>query len=170
VSPIEEQLMSETSSTELLQEIDRQAQTSHRWKTGCFAALGAAVLMFGVNVYAFSQRQADAAPNAPEAPPAAAKARVEEAAGMPTYFANFYRVTGSPEELFLDLGVNPEAGQAQTQPIKLSARVVVTFYTAKRLLGALQFAVNRHERFFGPIELDARKRVLPGAEGPEDKK
>jgi hypothetical protein len=162
--------MSEVSTTDLLRRIERQEQASQRWKTGCFAALGAAAILLGVNVYAFSQRQAAAAPIAPEPPQGEAKARVEEAAGMPTYFTNYYRVTGTPEELFLDLGVNPEAGQAPTQPVKLNARVAVTFYTAKRLAGALQVAVERHEKFFGPIELDARKRVVPGAPEPEHKK
>jgi hypothetical protein len=148
--------------------MERQQQASRRWKTACLAALGASAILLGVNVYAYSQRE-PAAVTAPEPPQGGGKARVEEVAGMPTYFTNFYRVMGSPEELFLEIGVNPEAGQAQTQPIKLNARIVVTFYTAKRLAEALQFAVKRHEKFFGPIELDARKRVVPGAEEPEKK-
>jgi hypothetical protein len=45
-------------------------------------------------------------------------------------------------------------GQMPTEPIKLSTRLVMNFYTAKRLLNALQFAVQRHESFFGVVEVD----------------
>ena len=86
--------------------------------------------------------------------------------GMTTHYINWYRVTGTPEELILDFGLNPEHGQMPTQPIKLTDRLVVSFYTAKRLLQHLQFAVARHENFFGALELDFSRRVQgPGTGG-----
>ena|SRR5579871_4570310 len=84
--------------------------------------------------------------------------------GMATNYVNWYRVTGTPEELILDFGLNPEHGQMPTQPIKLTDRLVLSFFTAKRLLQHLQFAVARHENFFGVLEIDFQRRVrgVPG--------
>ncbi|HKI34590.1 MAG TPA: DUF3467 domain-containing protein [Gemmataceae bacterium] len=82
-----------------------------------------------------------------------------DAAGLLSTYTNWYRVTGTPEELVIDFGLNPQMGQAPSEPIKLSTRLVMNFYTAKRLLNALQFAVQRHESFFGVVEVDVQKRV-----------
>src|SRR5215831_14729624 len=82
-----------------------------------------------------------------------------DASGMVSAYTNWYRVTGTPEELVLDFGLNPQMGQVPTEPIKLTTRLVMNFYTAKRLLNALQFAVQRHESFFGVVEVDVQKRV-----------
>jgi hypothetical protein len=82
-----------------------------------------------------------------------------DTSAMASSYTNWYRVTGTPEELIIDFGLNPQMGQAPTEPIKLTQRLVMNFYTAKRLLGALQFAVQRHESFFGVLEVDVQKRV-----------
>ncbi|HEX5269819.1 MAG TPA: DUF3467 domain-containing protein [Gemmataceae bacterium] len=82
-----------------------------------------------------------------------------DATGLLSTYTNWYRVTGTPEELVIDFGLNPQMGQAPTEPIKLNTRLVMNFYTAKRLLNALQFAVQRHESFFGVVEVDVQKRV-----------
>ena len=86
---------------------------------------------------------------------------------MNSHYVNWYRVTGTPEELILDFGLNPEHGQMPTQPIKLTDRLVMSFFTAKRLLQHLQFAVARHENFFGVLEIDFQRRVrnVSGAGG-----
>jgi hypothetical protein len=104
------------------------------------------------------------APTAPQAPPQIAV----DTTGMHSTYVNWYRVTGTPEELILDFGLNPEHGQIPTQPIKLTERLVLSFYTAKRLLAHLQFAVARHEGLFGVIELDfqRRMRAMPGGTAP----
>jgi hypothetical protein len=95
------------------------------------------------------------------AQPAAAQAPqfTVDATGLSSIYTNWYRVTGTPEELVIDFGLNPQMGQVPTEPIKLSTRLVMNFYTAKRLLNALQFAVQRHESFFGVVEVDVQKRV-----------
>jgi hypothetical protein len=85
-----------------------------------------------------------------------------DTAGMTSGYTNWYRVTGTPEELIIDFGLNPQMGQMPTEPIKLTQRVVMNFWTAKRLLGALSFAVQRHEQFFGALEVDVQKRVRGG--------
>jgi hypothetical protein len=82
-----------------------------------------------------------------------------DTASMASHYTNWYRVTGTPEELILDFGLNPQMGQVPTEAIKLTQRVIMNFWTAKRLLSALTFAVQRHEQFFGVLEVDVQKRV-----------
>ena len=50
-----------------------------------------------------------------------------------------------------------------SEPIDIAQRIIVNFYTAKRLLGALHMAVQRHESAFGMLETDVQKRVVPQA-------
>ncbi len=76
-------------------------------------------------------------------------------------YANFCRVTGTPEELIVDFGLNKQAGPAIEEPIEISQRLIVNFFTAKRLLAALHMAVQRHEAAFGVLETDVQKRVVP---------
>ncbi len=106
------------------------------------------------------------APSAPAAAPAApAQQTVADAIGLDPFYANFARVTGSPEELILDFGLNPQPFGAQTSPIAIQRRLVLNFYTAKRLLAALNMAVVRHEQAFGTLETDVNKRLTPQARG-----
>ena len=74
-------------------------------------------------------------------------------------YANFCRVTGTPEELVIDFGLNPQPTGMPTQPIPLTQRVVVNLFTAKRLAQVLQATLHRHESVFGAIETDVQKRV-----------
>ena len=74
-------------------------------------------------------------------------------------YANFCRVTGSPEELIIDFGLNPQPIGMPTKPILVNQRIIVNFFTAKRLLHALSLSVQRHEAFFGVLETDVQKRV-----------
>jgi hypothetical protein len=74
-------------------------------------------------------------------------------------YANFCRVTGTPEELILDSGLNsnPMAGG----PVEIKQRLILNYFTAKRLLQALHLSVQRHEQAFGALETDVQKRVVP---------
>ena len=76
-------------------------------------------------------------------------------------YANFCRVTGSPEELIIDFGLNPQPVGIPKNPIGVTQRVIVNYYTAKRLLHALSLSVQRHESVFGVLETDIQKRVKP---------
>jgi len=78
-------------------------------------------------------------------------------------YANFCRVTGTPEELIVDFGLNPQPFGVPTEPVKVSQRIVTNYYTAKRMLHALQLTLQRHEAAFGVLETDVQKRVLPSA-------
>ena len=79
--------------------------------------------------------------------------------GVHACYANFCRVTGSPEELIVDFGLNPQPVGMPKDPILVTQRVVMNFYTAKRLLAALQMSVQRHEAVFGVLETDIQKRL-----------
>ena len=78
-------------------------------------------------------------------------------------YANFCRVTGTPEELIIDFGLNPQPFGVPTQPIPVNQRIITNFYTAKRMLHALNLTIQRHEATFGVLEIDVQKRVRPGA-------
>lgn len=84
-----------------------------------------------------------------------------EPEGLQPIYANFARVTGSPEELVLDFGLNPSPFNAPAVAVKVQQRLVMNYYTAKRLWAALGMAIQRHENAFGVLETDVNKRVLP---------
>ncbi len=82
---------------------------------------------------------------------------------MQTCYANAFRTNGTAEEVLLDFGLNlaePTPGQTDQPQIvfKLNQRVIMNYYSAKRLAIALSQAVRRHEDQFGEIELDVNKR------------
>lgn len=74
-------------------------------------------------------------------------------------YSNFCRVTGTPEELIIDFGLNPQPFGVPTEPIPVTQRIVTNFYTAKRMLYALHLTIQRHEATFGVLETDVQKRV-----------
>lgn len=78
-------------------------------------------------------------------------------------YANLCRVASTPEEVVLDLGLNPNPLGAPPAKLRISQRVVLSHYTAKRLAALLTAAVQRHEQNFGFLETDIRKRVKPQA-------
>lgn len=88
-----------------------------------------------------------------------------DSTGMSVHYANFARVTGTPEELVLDFGLNTAMTPTAGEPVKLTHRLVLNYFTAKRLLMALGMAVQQHERVYGVLETDVQKRVRmqPGA-------
>jgi len=80
-------------------------------------------------------------------------------------YANFCRVTGTPEELILDFGLNAQPFGVPTEPVDVKQRIVVNYFTAKRMLQALHMSVQRHEQAFGVLETDVQKRVVSGRGG-----
>jgi hypothetical protein len=79
-----------------------------------------------------------------------------------TAYSNFARVTATAEEVIIDFCLNPNPFHQGRQEINVSQRLIMNFYTAKRLYAALGMTLQRHEGTFGPIELDVRRR----AQGP----
>lgn len=86
--------------------------------------------------------------------------KIDESKLTATY-ANFCRVTGTPEELILDFGLNAQPLGTSEDAIAVTQRIVTNFFTAKRMLHALSMAVSRHEKAFGALEIDIQKRVQP---------
>lgn len=84
-----------------------------------------------------------------------------------TEYANAFRTNGTAEEVMLDFGINQVAPPTknQVQPeinFRISQRVIMNYYSAKRLAMALGQLVRRHEEQFGELELDVNKRVRRG--------
>ncbi len=75
-----------------------------------------------------------------------------------TSYSNVCRVTGTPEELIIDFGINSQPVSSQPS-IVVSSRIVTNFFTAKRMRDALHAAIVRHEQTFGEVETDVQKRV-----------
>jgi hypothetical protein len=106
--------------------------------------------------------QADKAPQS-QADAKRQQVRVEiDDSNVVATYANFCRVMGTPEELIIDFGVNPQPFGVPTSPIPVTQRVITNFYTAKRMAHALQLTLQRHEATFGVLETDVQKRVKPG--------
>ena len=99
------------------------------------------------------------APAQPQAQPQ--QVQVDDGDAISLY-ANFCRVTGTPEELLIDFGLNQQPMGVPKDPIKAKQRIIVNFYTAKRLLAALSMSVQRHEQVFGVLETDITHSVKSG--------
>jgi Protein of unknown function (DUF3467) len=100
----------------------------------------------------------EVAPPAPQQQQQQVQVHVDDSHAIANY-ANFCRVTGSPEELIVDFGLNPQPVGIPKDPIHVTQRVIMNFFTAKRLLAALQMSVQRHEAVFGVLETDIQKRL-----------
>jgi hypothetical protein len=74
-------------------------------------------------------------------------------------YSNFARVTATAEEVIIDFCLNPNPFHQGRQEIDVSQRLIMNFYTAKRLFTALGMTLQRHESTFGAIELDVRRRA-----------
>ena len=107
----------------------------------------------------------EAAPEAPAAPPQQPVQVQVDDAGVKCSYSNFCRVSGSPEELIVDFALNPQPMGVPNNPIKIDERIVMNFYTAKRLLAALQMSIQRHEAVFGVLETNIQKRINPQQQG-----
>lgn len=91
---------------------------------------------------------------------------------LETFYANAFRSSNSAEELFLDLGINtvvrasapenPDGGNGEAPEgeirFDVSHRVVMNYYTAKRMAMLLSNVVRQHEQRFGELKLNAAER------------
>ena len=88
--------------------------------------------------------------------------RIDESS-LETTYANAFRTNGTAEEVLLDFGLNligpPAQGQGNPQILfKVNQRVVMNYYSVKRLAITLSQLIRRHEEQFGELELDVQKR------------
>ena len=68
--------------------------------------------------------------------------------------------------MILEFALTPHLGVVTEDPIRVKHRMVLSYYTAKRLLTHLQMAVQRHEAAFGSVEIDVGKRVSKSRRTP----
>lgn len=98
--------------------------------------------------------------------------RINES-NLTTSYSNAFRTNTSAEEVIVDFGMNllvPNP-QGQQQPsgnssqavgeiqFQANNRVVMNYYTAKRLAVVLGQVVRQHEERFGELKLNASERV-----------
>jgi hypothetical protein len=95
----------------------------------------------------------------PQAPPQTPPQFVTDTSQLSTIYTNFCRVNVTPEELVLDFGLNTQMQPTPSETIKLTHRVVMNFFTAKRLMLALHEVVSRYENTYGVLELDVNRRA-----------
>ncbi len=99
-----------------------------------------------------------------EQPQQQQRIEVDDTKALSSY-ANFCRVTGTPEEMIIDFGLNPQPFGMPSHPVSITQRIVTNYFTAKRMLQALHITVQRHEQAFGVLETDVQKRVVGGGRG-----
>ena len=101
-----------------------------------------------------------------------ARLQVDER-NMTTSYANAFRTNMTAEEVIVDFGLNMVAA-AQDQSTDAEARaagilfqannrVVLNYYSAKRLALTLGQIVQRHEQQFGDLKLNAADRTIGDA-------
>ena len=102
----------------------------------------------------------------PQAAPAAQQPAQQQQVQIPvdasnreTVYFNFFQAHMSNDELVLDVAAFPGLVGGTPEPIALTHRLVMNFYTAKKLADILRAAVARHEQMFGVIELDTNRRL-----------
>jgi hypothetical protein len=82
---------------------------------------------------------------------------------LQTAYANAFRTNGTAEEIVLDFGLNmvEPPGQPQATPqilFQVGQRVIMNYFSAKRLAITLSQLIRRHEEQFGVLEMDVSKR------------
>ncbi len=90
--------------------------------------------------------------------------RVDESKVQSAY-ANAFLTRETPEEIILDFGLNlavpPGPGNQPQMLVQLSQRLIINYYTAKKLALTLGQLLRRHEDQFGELEIDVAKRAKP---------
>jgi uncharacterized protein DUF3467 len=97
----------------------------------------------------------------PTPTPAAQQAQLPiNDAEMESLYVNFFRVTGNPDEVLLDLGMYSQVTMATgPEPVELTHRLIMNFVTAKKLAEVMRVVVARHEQAFGMVEVDPNRRL-----------
>ena len=80
-----------------------------------------------------------------------------------TSYVSGFRPTMTAEEVMLDFGLNlihPTGNKEEPYEMVFQAsnRLILTYFSAKRLAVALGQIIRRYEQQFGPVELNAAKR------------
>lgn len=73
-----------------------------------------------------------------------------------TSYSNFCYTAGTREGVLFGFGFHDWQPQ---NPIKVDAKVEMSYFNARRLLATLNQVIKRHETAFGEIEIDINKRL-----------
>ena len=79
-----------------------------------------------------------------------------------TVYANVCLVHGTPEEVVLNFGVAFNPAHEGEMDMRLQSRVVLNYYTTKRLAVMLSRTLTQYEATYGALELDPRRRRKAG--------
>jgi hypothetical protein len=85
----------------------------------------------------------------------------------PTAYANFARVNATPEEVIIDFALNPNPYKPGRSEVPITQRLIMNYYTAKRLCTALAVLLQEHEKLFGPIETNVHRRAIQQQQRPQ---
>lgn len=85
-------------------------------------------------------------------------------AKFPPVYTNFVSLAGGPEEIIFDFGLNTDPAGKPDSPVRLSHRLVMSYYTAKRLAIALEACLARQEATFGNVDIDIGHRIAAQAQ------
>ena len=81
---------------------------------------------------------------------------------LKTSYANAFNTHGLINEVILDFGLNMPVPPQPDQPpeiiLQITDRIILNYYSAKRLAITLSQLIRRHEEQFGELELDVAKR------------
>ncbi len=85
--------------------------------------------------------------------------QVDDAQTAVTY-SSTVRVWGSAEEVNLDFAGPLRPTGPKSAKLKIDHRVILNPWAAKRLCLAMNQAIARYEKAYGPLEVDPRKRLV----------
>jgi hypothetical protein len=90
------------------------------------------------------------------------RVRIDERSLQTNYVSGF-RPTMTAEEVILDFGLNlirPTGNKEEPHEVvfQASSRLIMSYFSAKRLAVALAQIIRRYEQQFGQVELNAAKR------------
>ena len=74
--------------------------------------------------------------------------------GVNTESSDYWLITGTPEEMVFRFG---NAKQSGGGPVKITSKVSISYFTAKRLLAALAQTIKRYEEALGSIDVGTGK-------------
>lgn len=88
--------------------------------------------------------------------------------GMTTTYANAYKTNATSEEVIIDLGLNTVVPNPQGQGAEVAGeilfqvnnRLILNYYTAKRLALSLGQLVRGYEEKFGELKLNVADRAV----------
>ena len=102
-------------------------------------------------------KQTEAAGNAPAVATQNRQVRIAiDDRGVTTESCDYWLMNSTPEEIILRLGstkANPQG------PVKITHRIALNYYSAKRLLTALYQTVQNYEKALGTLDVEPAAEV-----------